>query len=61
MEMIHEFDAPFHAKVPKHKMIIYKLFARELNVLNFTLRAAADGSSGSLRNGFAFSVFKLIQ
>lgn len=59
--MIHEFDAPFHAKVPRNIQIVNKLLTRESYVLNFTFKAAADGSSGSLRNGFAFSVFKLIQ
>lgn len=59
--MIHEFDVLFRAKVPKNKQIIHKLFARESDVFTITFRAAADGSSGSLRNGFAFSVFKLIQ
>lgn len=58
--MIHEFVVLFRAMVPKKKKKIRAILVKK-QLFAITFNAAADGSSGSLLNGFVFSEYKFLQ
>lgn len=60
--MIHEFVALFHAMAPENNLIHRSIQNRHFKYHCWqclTFKAAAEGSSGSPKNGFVFSIFKL--
>lgn len=59
--MIRESEVPSHATAPEMMKIPLKPRSKLLEIIEFTFKAAADGSSGSFLNGLVFSELRFLQ